>query len=160
MCILSNYHNHLQIGSMTHLSLFRVGSWNNGLCSVSFNILIMPLWSHCDTFGTCSQRTTFIPLIVMRHWAFVCFIKIHNYMFSVNHRGDVTTTNQYFIRRRAEITVFFIQLQWVNPRYQSNKIQHWWQWLNNVGLTVLLLFPIPPSSQWCSRCIYFNTFMW
>ena len=37
-CTLSYYHH--QMGSMTHLPLFRVRSWNNGMRCMSFNILI------------------------------------------------------------------------------------------------------------------------
>ena len=33
-CTLSYYHN--QIGSMSHLPLFMVRSWNNGICYISF----------------------------------------------------------------------------------------------------------------------------
>ena len=36
-CIWSNYHH--QIGSMTHLPLFRVRSWNNDMRCMSFHIL-------------------------------------------------------------------------------------------------------------------------
>ena len=39
MCTWSYYHH--QIGSMTHLPLFRVRSWNNGMCCMSFYILII-----------------------------------------------------------------------------------------------------------------------
>ena len=39
MCTLW-YNHHHEIGSMTHLPLFRAMSWNNGMCSVSFYILI------------------------------------------------------------------------------------------------------------------------
>ena len=38
-CTLSYYHYH-QIGSMTHLPLFRVRSWNNGVRCMSFYILM------------------------------------------------------------------------------------------------------------------------
>ena len=38
MCTWSYYHN--QIGRMTHLPLFRVRSWNNGIRCMSLNILI------------------------------------------------------------------------------------------------------------------------
>ena len=36
---------HHQIGSMTHLPLFRVMSWNSGMCCMSFYILILIEWS-------------------------------------------------------------------------------------------------------------------
>ena len=42
MCTLS--HHHYQIGSMTHLPLFRVRSWNNGIHCMSFYILKQRLW--------------------------------------------------------------------------------------------------------------------
>ena len=37
---LSYYHHHHQIGSMNYYPLFRVRSWNNGVCCMSFYILI------------------------------------------------------------------------------------------------------------------------
>ena len=37
-CISSYYHH--QIGSMAHLRLCRVRSWNNGMCYVSFYVLV------------------------------------------------------------------------------------------------------------------------
>ena len=37
-CTRSYYHH--QIRSMTHLQLFRVRSWNNGMCCMSFYILL------------------------------------------------------------------------------------------------------------------------
>ena len=43
-CNLSYYHH--QIGSMTHLPLFRVRSWNNGMHCLSFYILIIFLLQH------------------------------------------------------------------------------------------------------------------
>ena len=42
ICTLSYYHH--QIGSMTHLPLFRVRSRNNGICCMSFNILVKWVW--------------------------------------------------------------------------------------------------------------------
>ena len=41
-CTLSYYHH--QIGSMSHLSLYRVRSWNNGMHCMSFYILIAIVW--------------------------------------------------------------------------------------------------------------------
>ena len=43
VCSLSYYHH--QIRSMTHLPLFRVRSWNNGMHCISFSILISYLYS-------------------------------------------------------------------------------------------------------------------
>ena len=40
-CSLSYYMYHHQIGSMTHLPLFRVRSWNNGMRCMSFYILLV-----------------------------------------------------------------------------------------------------------------------
>ena len=41
---LSYYHH--QIGSMNYYPLFRVRSWNNGMCCMSFYILTIPVISH------------------------------------------------------------------------------------------------------------------
>ena len=41
-CTLSYYHH--QIGSMTHLPLFRVRSWNNGMRCIAFRIIMESLY--------------------------------------------------------------------------------------------------------------------
>ena len=40
MCTVSYYYHH-QIGSMNHLPLFRVRSWNSGMRCMSFHVLIL-----------------------------------------------------------------------------------------------------------------------
>ena len=56
-CTLSYYHHH-QIGSMTHLPLFRVRSWNNGLSCTYFYILIKQFATNSPhlsvPYGICS----------------------------------------------------------------------------------------------------------
>ena len=42
-------YNHLQIGSMTHLPLFRVRSWKNGMRCTSFYIFIMIIYLYWNS---------------------------------------------------------------------------------------------------------------
>ena len=59
MCTLSYYHQH-QIGSMTHLPLFRVRLWNNGMRCMSFYILVNTFISHGIMYDIALTRIQFI----------------------------------------------------------------------------------------------------
>ena len=50
MCTLS-YHHH-QIGSKTHLPLFRVRSWNNGMLCIFFIFSIFNCMTSCPSYCT------------------------------------------------------------------------------------------------------------
>ena len=64
-CIWSYYHH--QIGSMAHLPLFRIRLWNNGMCCMSFYIL---LW----VITTISSDKYFEVILVLKYHASVCFV--------------------------------------------------------------------------------------
>ena len=50
ICTLSYYHH--QIGSMTHLPLFRVSLWNNGMCCIFF------YYQHLNLYIQHTKRTS------------------------------------------------------------------------------------------------------
>ena len=60
VCTFS-YHHH-QIGSMAHLPLFKVRSWNNGMCCMSFYIVMDQWWPSTNAFSVI--RPLWVKLLI------------------------------------------------------------------------------------------------
>ena len=75
MGALSYYHD--QTGSMSHWPLFRVRSWNNGMCCKSYYVLMT--WWHQTTSHNLIQSWLFLVIIADKSLAFQSMVQRLNY---------------------------------------------------------------------------------
>ena len=83
---LSYYHH--QIGSMIHLSLYRVRSWNNGMCCMSFYILKCDFTASHAFYCCYSARNPISQYIYETSWWPLSPLSI--YFWHLTHWGRVT----------------------------------------------------------------------
>ena len=108
ICTLSYYHN--QIGSMIHLPLLRVRSWNNGMRSVSFSILILmlALLRYTALAFSVMGWAIYFYYIIISHW--YQWLKSLHRMYPVVIKVSCVPSDRFYVSNSLIFTIYDIKV--------------------------------------------------